>query len=83
MSGGAWCHGWHVSSPFTSSVCVCLWGIPQPTLLDVLAPSSSKPPLKLITSIEEWVMCFNLYVALIVLKQPKRVNKLVALSIYI
>ena len=55
-------------------------GIPQPTLLDVPSPNSSKPPLKQITSIEEWVMCFNSYVAVIALKQRERVKELLAYS---
>ena len=56
-------------------------GIPAPTLLDVLAsPSTPKTPLKQISTIEEWVMCFNTYAALIALKQPDRIKDLLAYS---
>ena len=56
-------------------------GIPQPTLMDVLAgPSTQKAPLKQISTIEEWVMCFNTYIALITAKQPNRVKDLLAYS---
>ena len=56
-------------------------GIPSPTLLDVLAgPSTPKAPLKQISSIEEWVMCFNTYVALVAQKQPNRIKDLLAYS---
>ena len=56
-------------------------GIPPPTLLDVLAgPSTPKAPLKQISSIEEWVMCFNTYVALVAQKQPNRIKDLLAYS---
>ena len=48
-------------------------GIPPPTLMDVLAsPSTSKAPLKQISTIEEGVMCFNTYTALVALKHPDR-----------
>ena len=47
-------------------------GIPPPTLMDVLAsPSTSKAPLKQISTIEG-VMCFNTYTALVALKHPDR-----------
>lgn len=55
-------------------------GIPQPTLIDVLALSSSKQSPKQISSIEEWVMCFNTYIAVIASKQPERVEDLLAYS---
>ena len=55
-------------------------GVPQPTLMDVLAPSTPKVPLKQITSIEEWVMCFNTFIALVTTKQPERAMDLLAYS---
>jgi hypothetical protein len=54
-------------------------GEPPPTLMDVLAgPSTPKTPLKQISTIEEWVMCFNTYVALVVNKQLDRIKDLLA-----
>ena len=55
-------------------------GVPQPTLMDVLAPLTPKVPLKQITSIEEWVMCFNTFIALVTTKQPERTRDLLAYS---
>ena len=46
-------------------------GISQPTLMDVLAPSSTKPVLKHVSSIEEWVMCFNTYIAIVAIKHQR------------
>ena len=55
-------------------------GIPQPTLLDVLAPSTPKPPVKQISSIEEWVMCFNSFLAIMAMKHPEKTKVLLAYS---
>lgn len=55
-------------------------GIPQPTLLDVLAPSTPKPPVKQISSIEEWVMCFNSFLAIMAMKHPEKTKELLAYS---
>ena len=56
-------------------------GIPQLTLMDVLASSSTqKAPPKQISTIKEWVMCFNTYTALTTVKQPERMKDLLAYS---
>ena len=52
-------------------------GIPQPTLLDVLAPKQS---VKQISSIEEWVMCFNSFLAIMAMKHPGKIKELLAYS---
>ena len=55
-------------------------GIPQPTLMDVLAPSKQTTPLKQITSIQQWVSCFNTFIAVVSIKRPDKVRDLLAYS---
>ena len=54
---------------------------PEPTVLDLLSHKVERPaPKKTISTIQEWVTCFNTYIALIATHQPARVPDLLAYS---
>ena len=57
-------------------------GAPEPTLLELFSGSQNKPARakKSITTIEEWVLCFNAYIAVVAQKRPERVSDLLAYS---
>ena len=57
-------------------------GAPEPTLLELFSGHQKKQPVakKCITTIEEWVMCFNAYIAVVAKKHPDRVADLLAYS---
>jgi hypothetical protein len=53
-------------------------GLPEPTLGDLIAGERRKPQKKVISSPQEWVLCFNTYTAIITMKEPDRVKDLLA-----
>ena len=57
-------------------------GAPEPTLLELFSGSQNKPARakKSNTTIEEWVLCFNAYIAVVAQKRPERVLDLLAYS---
>ena len=55
-------------------------GVPQPTLMDVLAPTKQRTPLKQITTIERWVTCFNTFMTVVSMKHPDKIRELLAYS---
>ena len=57
-------------------------GAPEPTLLELFSGDQSKwnKSKKAITTIEEWILCFNAYIAVMAQKQPNRVPDLLAYS---
>ena len=55
-------------------------GVPQPTLMDVLAPSKQTTSPKQISSIQQWVACFNTFITVVSMKRPEKVRDLLAYS---
>ena len=55
-------------------------GIPEPTLLDVLTKPDSVKPRKEISTIQQWALCFNTYMAVLTRRQPERIRDLLAYS---
>ena len=54
-------------------------GLPEPTLRDLMCGEKKKEK-KGLTTIQEWVCCFNIYMAVILMKQPGRAMDLLAYS---
>lgn len=52
-------------------------GVPEPTLRELVC-GERKGEKKGITCIEEWITCFNAYVAIVLMKMPKRATDLLA-----
>lgn len=55
-------------------------GAPEPTLGDLVAGERKKREKRAINSVQEWVMCFNSYMAILLQKEPGRVKDLLAYS---
>ena len=53
---------------------------PGPTVLDGLLHSDKVKPKKSITTIEEWMLCFNTYVSVVAMHSPELVRDLLAYS---
>ncbi len=83
----------HASPPIPAKLVLRIWrgeyvdmnnllpyrlGAPEPTLADTLQIRQRE--LKQITSIEQWVVCFNAFISVIALQQPHRVRDLLAYS---
>ena len=48
-------------------------GAPEPTVFDLLGKFR---PKKNVSTIQEWSICFNTFIAIVAMKQPERVNDL-------
>ena len=48
--------------------------------MDVLSQEKPKPAIKEITTIQQWVLCFNSFMAVVSMRQPERVKELLAYS---
>ena len=53
---------------------------PELTFSDLFSLKEKHKPKKEITSIQEWVVCFNTYISLVEMRQPHRVGDLLAYS---
>lgn len=54
-------------------------GVPEPTLGDLVAGEKKKSrEKKVISKAQEWVVCFNTYIAIITTREPDRVKDLLA-----
>jgi hypothetical protein len=53
-------------------------GVPATTVLEVLLKPDKVAAKKGITSIEDWVVCFNTYVSVVALRNPQRVRDTLA-----
>jgi len=56
------------------------WQPPEPTVPDLLSSREKSTPKKTISTIQEWVTCFNAYISLIWVRQPACVPVLLAYS---
>ena len=55
-------------------------GAPEPTVFDLLGKSEKVRPKKNISNIQEWSICFNTFMAIVAMRQPERINDLLAYS---
>lgn len=55
-------------------------GAPAPTVLDALLRSEKMKAKKEISTIQEWVVCFNTFISIIAMKKPEQVRDLLAYS---
>ena len=54
------------------------FGPPEPTLDDALQGRSKE--VRKISTIEQWVVCFNAYMSMLAIQQPQRIRDLLAYS---
>ena len=55
-------------------------GAPEPTIFDLLGKQERARTKKNITCVAEWSLCFNAFIAIVAMRQPERVNDLLAYS---
>ena len=55
-------------------------GAPEPTLGDLVVGEKKQKEKKSISSIQEWIVCFNAYAAVILQREPERSKDLLAYS---
>ena len=55
-------------------------GAPGPTVLDALLQSDKVKPKKSISTIQDWVMCFNTFISVVAIKDPSCIRDLLAYS---
>ena len=55
-------------------------GAPGPTVLDALLQSDRVKQKKTITTIQDWVVCFNAFISVVALRDPSQVRDLLAYS---
>ena len=53
-------------------------GAPEPTVFDLFGKTDKARPKKQISTIQEWVICFNTYSAIILMREPERTADLLA-----
>ena len=55
-------------------------GVPEPTLMDVLAGKQRQQPTRSIQDVNQWVQCFNTFISVVALRGPEKVRDLLAYS---
>ena len=55
-------------------------GVPEPSLLDVIAGKHRQQSTRTVQDIHQWVQCFNTYTSVVAIRHPERVRELLSYS---
>ena len=55
-------------------------GVPEPTVFDLFSKTERIRPRKHISSIQDWMLCFNTFISIVAMRNPERVRDLLAYS---